>query len=623
MGQIKQLSSILISQIAAGEVVRDPSGIVKELIENALDAGATDITIDIEKGGMQRISVLDNGCGIAKDELSMALKRHATSKLTAFEDLESLDTLGFRGEALASMAAVSRLSLASRTQDQTEGFEVKEGGKAPAPIRMQVGTQVQLFDLFYNTPARRKFMRSERTEFSYIDQVVKHFSLKHFAVAFTLKHNGRVIRQVQAVQTEEEQTARLAALLGKDFAANALPVFHKDDVIKVEGWLARPLFTRASADYQIFFVNNRLVRDKGLSHAIKRAYQDIMLPNRFPAFVLFLTLDPKQVDVNIHPAKQEIKLQDARGVSQALYYAAHRVLVEDSVAQKKSKELPPSPPPFIKPSETQSSIPSVEAKPDTQMYVDRFKERLVDAVLNEQNEALDAPIPSSEPIRPRPAVTHTPTMAAPTVATAQKVLGPEAASSPPPLGFAIGQVKGIYVLAQNEEGLVVVDMHAAHERIVYEKLKAQYRDQGVARQALLIPETLSLSAPEAACLEERSELLLSFGIECDLLSAGEAIVRSIPIMLGKTDAKALVQAVLADLMSVDESQSIEKAVNLILATLACHSAIRANRTLSMVEMNALLRDIEQTMHSGYCNHGRPTHKVFSLKEMDGWFHRGQ
>ena len=550
-----------MSQIAAGEVVERPASVLKELLENSLDAGARAIAVTLDEGGARRIQVDDDGQGMAREDLALALARHATSKIGSLEDLEAVATMGFRGEALASIASVSRLTLASRTRDAPHGSVIHaEGARAgePEPAARAPGTTVEVAELYFNTPARRKFLRSEATEFGHCDEAFRRIALARPQVAFSLKHNGRVSRHLRP-QTAAE---RAAALLGQDFSNRTVSIEAQSGRLALTGLAGLPQAATARADTQYFFVNGRFVRDRLLAHAAREAYAELLHGERQPAYVLFLELDPRGVDVNVHPAKTEVRFRDARAVHQFVLHALRRALSPSAA------EAPVAYASIGVGSSLQASFALAQAAPAYQ------------------------PQPLLED-RARP------------------------------LGHALGQLHGIYILAQNEAGLVLVDMHAAHERILMEKLKAGLDAGGVARQRLLVPAVLAVDALDAATAEENRDSLLRLGLETTVSGPNELTVGAAPALLAGGDVPGLARNVLREMREYGASQVLASRQNELLAGMACHAAVRANRALSLAEMDALLREMEETERSGSCNHGRPTWYQLSLADLDRLFLRGR
>jgi DNA mismatch repair protein MutL len=592
--RIQVLAPQLINQIAAGEVIERPASVVKELLENSLDAGAGSIEVDIEQGGRQRIRVRDDGGGIPREELSLALSRHATSKIASLDDLEKIRSLGFRGEALPSIASVSRLQLSSRTHDAPSGWSVQGDGSdrelTAAPVAHLPGTTVDVKDLFFNTPARRKFLRAETTEFRHIENLVRRFALSCFPVAVKLQHNQRPVLHLPGATTREQQERRVADLCGRAFMEQAVYIDHAAAGLSLRGWVALPTFSRSQPDLQFFYVNNRMVRDKLVTHAIRQAYQDVLFHGRHPAYVLFLQIDPATVDVNAHPTKHEVRFRDSRLVHDYLFRTLHEAL-----AQVRPSADQPAPQPS-RPLQELSFAHDGGGMP---------KQERMSLGVQEQLSRYAA-------LHPRP--------------VADRGAPPE--TTPPdtgehPLGYALAQLHGVYVLAQNESGLVLVDMHAAHERITYEGLKAAQAGEGIRSQPLLVPVSLDVSQREADACEERQGWFGELGFEIDRMGPEQVVVRQVPALLGDADIAALVRDVLADLLEHGHSKRVEETLNELLSTMACHGSVRANRRLSLDEMNALLRQMEITGRSGQCNHGRPTWVQISLDELDKLFMRGR
>ena len=588
---IRVLPSQLIDQIAAGEVVERPAAVVKELVENALDAGADRIDLEIEAGGTRLIRVLDNGCGIAQAELGLALARHATSKIESLEDLEALGTLGFRGEALPSIASVSRLRLTSRAKDSAHGWSIScEGGEAsperPAPHPW--GTSVEVRDLFYNTPARRKFLRTERTELGHLEDVVKNLALARSDVEFSLKHNQRKVLQLPKARERVDREARIAAICGAEFLEHARYFENEGAGMRLEGWLAAPTYSRAQPDAQFTFVNGRVVRDKLLRHAVRAGYGDVLFQARQPAYVIFLALDPKRVDVNAHPAKIEVRFRDSRLVHDFVFRTVEQVL---AAAPLDASREPPASASALRPGSY--SGPTGEVRQSA-------------LGLGEARTAADY-LPLFERLHARAAE-------APARIEEGEI---------PPLGFALAQLGGVYVLAENAKGLVVVDMHAAHERITYERMKRAVNENRVESQALLVPVTCKVSASEAEAAEELAAELERLGIGLVRRAPDEVQVTAVPALLAGCDAAALVREILAEFAGSAGGNRGAEAQNEVLATLACHGAVRANRRLTLAEMNALLREMERTERIDQCNHGRPTWMNVSLAELDSLFLRGR
>ncbi len=595
MPSIHTLSSHLVNQIAAGEVVERPASVVKELVENSLDAGAGSITVEIEGGGTRLIRVSDDGRGIGADELELALSRHATSKIGSLEDLEKVSSLGFRGEALPSIASVSRLTLCSRQAGAERAWKIAgRDGEGAVPDALPQGTRVDVRELFYNVPARKKFLRTEQTEYRHIEGLFKSLALGHPEVGFRLLHNQKTIYQLPSVNSAQDQMMRLARLCGSSFADSLVEIDVSVDSLHLYGWVALPTFNRSQADMQYFFVNRRQVRDKTVSHAIRQAYQDVLFHGRHPAYVLSLDMDPTRLDVNVHPQKHEVRFRDSRAVHDFLYRSLHRALADIEPAQQVASpgfSLDAASPMPASPAQTGLHLPPRSAG-------DRGPN------MREQMASYSALLqPDSEQAPPN-----------------ELAQGDDSA---PPLGYAIAQLKGIYILAENSDGLIVVDMHAAHERIVYERMKQNAEREDVISQPLLVPLAFNVSQAEADLVDRHQALFGHLGFQLDRLGPEQLRVRATPALLKNADSEQLVRDVLSDLAEFGRSERVQEYQNEMLSTMACHASVRANRQLSIAEMNALLRDIEATERSGQCNHGRPTWKQLSLEQLDRFFLRGQ
>ena len=581
---IRKLSSRLVSQITAGEVVERPSAVVKELVENSLDAGARSIRVQVEEGGRRSIVVTDDGCGIPRGELALALARHATSKLARAEDLQRLGTLGFRGEALPSIAVVSRLRLTSAATGAERGCSIAgdHADAVPEPRAHPPGTTVEVRDLFYNTPARRKFLRAPATEWKHIAGVLRSLGLGRLDVGFEAHHNGRRLLRYPPVGEGVPEQARLDAVLGREFVEQSVFCEAEAGGMRLSGWIGLPTYSRSQADQQHCFVNGRAVRDKLIAHAVRQGYADVLYGGRHPCYVLYLELPPPAVDVNVHPAKTEVRFREARAV--------HHLLA-DGVAR---------------------GIAGVRPA-DAGHAVERFR-----PLVNENPAAR----PAAMPLPPAPGVESLRAAAsADRPAELPAAAGADAAL--PPLGLARAQLHDIYILAENAQGLVLVDMHAAHERIAYERLKAGHAADGVRSQPLLVPQTLRLSPEEAACLEEHGARLAEWGLEAELSGPDTACVRALPSLLAHADAGALLRDVLADLSAQGGSERVREREHELLSSLACHGAVRAKMRLTVAEMDALLRDMEATERAGQCNHGRPTWVQLSIDQLDKLFLRGR
>ena len=620
MPRIHQLSSRLANQIAAGEVVERPASLVKELLENSLDAGATQIHIDIEEGGLKLVRIRDNGCGIAKDDLPLALSRHATSKIFSLEDLEAVRTLGFRGEALASMSSVSRLLLTANTQSQGPAWLVSaEGEDMVTAVRAAShprGTTVEVRDLFFNTPARRKFLRAEKTEFDRIDEVVKKIALSRFDVSFTLTHNQKPVHALKgaADASQLEKDRRVALVLGPAFMQHSLCIDMEVAGFRLWGWIAEATFNRSQADMQYFYVNGRVIRDKVVTHAVRQAYQDVLAHNRHPAYVLYLELDAASVDVNVHPTKNEVRFRDSRSVHDFLYRSVHRAIA----AQK---------PAFDAQAADGLATDVTATVTTTQPQITAQNRMLFSEQANSTNRIAETTAAYQQLYTPLPASVLASSVLGNAVARPQ-LAADSANEVAPPLGYAIAQLHGIYILAENTQGLVIVDMHAAHERITYERLKICLDNEGIKTQPLLVPESVAVSEREAALAEEQAELLQRLGLVIERAGPETVLIRQVPVLLQSSKVTTLVRDVLADMLENDgvgnsSSLRVREALNEVLATMACHGSVRANRRLTIPEMNALLRDMEITERSGQCNHGRPTWQAISLAEVDKLFLRGR
>ena len=596
MKPIRELPAALANQIAAGEVVERPASVLKELLENSLDAQASSIDVEVEAGGVRRIQVRDDGSGVTGDQLALALARHATSKIALLDDLERIATLGFRGEALASIASVSKLSFTSNPQhDSTQGWRISTEGLADGPQLLPAphprGSSLEVRELFFNTPARRRFLRSERTEFERINELFKQIALSRFDVAFSLRHNQRLIHRLDAV-TEPGSARRVEQILGRDFLEQALVVDRHGDGLRLWGWIGMPTFSRSQADLQYFYVNGRTIRDKLVSHALRQAYRDVLYQGRHPVCLLYLEIDPLAVDVNVHPTKHEVRFRDSRGVHDFIYSALHRAIAELQPADRIALSAAP-----------------ISDRPQPGLYG-------AAAPLQQQPLALRPPTAAVTPNQVAESLTFY-------AALAQPLAEATADEAEPPLGHALGQLHEIYILAQNRQGLVLVDMHAAHERILYERLKRSHDQAPLACQPLLLPLSLPATPAEVELLDACGELLRRLGIDAEPLGPQQIVLRSLPALLAQVDAAQLLRDILADLRTHGRSDRVELERNQLLATIACHGAVRARRRLTLPEMNALLRDIEQTERNGQCNHGRPTWMQIELATVDQWFLRGR
>jgi len=592
---IRKLASHLINQIAAGEVIERPASVVKELLENSLDAGATRIDIELEQGGKDLMRIRDNGCGILHEELSMALCRHATSKIASLEDLERITSLGFRGEALPSIASVSRLSISSRSQQEDTAWSIQGGAEdTTQPAAHPVGTTIEVRDLFFNTPARRKFLKTDKTEFNHIENIVKRIALSHFDVEINFSHQRKPIYNLPVANTQQQQERRLQQLCGAAFVEHVLHLDNQAGGLRLSGWVAVPAFSRSQADLQYFFINGRMVRDKLLVHAVKQAYRDVLHHQRQPAYVLFLELDPVMVDVNAHPAKFEVRFRESRQVHGFITHTLKKILADvrpaDQAESLLANELEAAP---------YSSTPSHSWSQST-------SQQSMGLPIAEQAKSYSHFVEAA--------------MSSGSLPVQDKQEAPSDTS--PPLGFAIAQLHGVYILAQNNDGLVIVDMHAAHERITYERLKTSMQGEGIKSQPLLVPVSVAVSEREADLAISNKSVFETLGFVVDRMGPETLTVRQVPGLLRNADCVSLVRDVLSDIAAFGSSERLQAEFNAVLSTIACHGSVRANRQLSIPEMNALLRDMEITEHSGQCNHGRPTWRQMSMKELDKLFMRG-
>ena len=638
--RIQVLDPRLANQIAAGEVVERPSSVTKELIENAIDAGSQRIEVEIEQGGTRLIKVRDDGIGIGEDDLPLALARHATSKIGSLEDLEGVSSLGFRGEALASISSVSRLELISNAQeDPRDGWRVVAEGRGmearvtPAPHPR--GTSVSVRDLFFNTPARRKFLRTEKTEFAHVEEAFRRQALSRYDIAWVLRHNQKVVHQLPPGHSAAARERRIASLLGKNFIEHARYIEREAGGLRLSGWVGLPTHSRSQADQQYFFVNGRVVRDRLVAHAVRQAYRDVLFNGRHPVFVLYLELDPDVVDVNVHPTKHEVRFRDGRMVHDFLYSSLHHCLasskptesdeetsVEEASALAASQLQERGQPPqgevgggenAEQPRWQQQGI-ALTHSPDRHPGAERVRRFMqgYQALHPNHEETLLTPQANATGIENSE------------VREAPLAMPDNDPTAAPPLGFALGQLHGIYILAQNAQGLVLVDMHAAHERIVYERMKTQLAAaKGIDAQPLLVPVSISASRAEVATAESEQAAIAKLGIELDVAGPETLLVRQLPALLSQADPEALVRQMLEELSRYGRTHQVEARLHELLSTMACHGSVRANRRLTIDEMNALLRDMERTERSDQCNHGRPTWTQMGLKALDRLFLRGQ
>ena len=603
MNRINSLSKRLANQIAAGEVVERPASVIKELLENSLDAGATRLQIDVEQGGVKLMRVKDNGCGIHKDDLALALSRHATSKIIELTDLENITSLGFRGEALASISSVSRFHIISNSSEESgsSGWKVEVEGQevevSVPPAAHPQGTSAEVRDLFFNVPARKKFLKTEKTEFTRIDEVIKRIALSRFDVQFNLKHNQRTIHQLLPAISEQERQRRVSLVCGPVFVDNSVYIDVERSGLRLWGWVSLPTFSRSQSDLQYFYVNGRTIRDKLVTHAVKQAYRDVLFHGRHPAYMLYLELAPSSVDVNVHPTKHEVRFRDSRLVHDFLFSALHKALAEVT--------------PSVQIASQHAGMTGTESKfahDDPKVYGKQASLRLAEPTTASYGAYATTNVRDHDQIQEQ-------------IASLAKLnAGNEEV---PPLGYAIAHLHGIYILAQNKEGLIIIDMHAAHERIIYERMKVACKSEKLKMQPLLVPLSIAVSQSEADCAAAQKKELLGLGIELDKLTDEAIVVRQVPSILKDSDVEQMVRDVLSDVLEYGSSDRIQAHQEELLSTMACHGSVRANRHLTIPEMNSLLRDMEATERSGQCNHGRPTWVCQSLSELDKLFLRGQ
>lgn len=616
MATIKPLPELLINQIAAGEVVERPASALKEILENSIDAEATKISVQLLNGGIRQLRIADNGSGMAKEDLVPALTRHSTSKISSLEDLQQITSLGFRGEALASISAISSLTLTSRKADQDHAWQVHVNGKLmsqPQPASLMQGTVVDARDLYANIPARRKFLKTEATEYAHCEEVFKRMALVQPGIEFLLQHNEKVRHHFRSADSFE----RIEAVLGSEFMQSVALVNEQTAGIKLSGVVALPAYSRASRDMQYFFVNNRFVRDKLITHAIREAYRDVLHLDRYPGFVLFLEMNPADFDVNVHPAKMEIRFRDSRALHQFIFHVINKSLAASSKAAQVDLNVVRPVPQYAR---------HQLAKPGKIAQSMGFYQQLFttedDANFTRGNTPADTFQPESEKNAVL-AVAQNAHLLVQVDNISAMALAEKQKQPIPPLGFALGQLHGVYILAQNANGLVIVDMHAAHERIMYEKLKAAAQHQSGAAQQLLTPLILNTDRTDVVFVEENPDMFRQFGIELAVLSPTTLAIRAVPAILDQADIVKLIQDVLREMQEFGASQILTAKRNEILATMACHGAIRANRNLTITEMNALLREMEITERAGQCNHGRPTWFEMKMDNLDKLFMRGQ
>lgn len=608
MAKIFRLAPQVINQIAAGEVIERPVSVVKELVENSIDAGATEVVIDIEEGGISKIKVIDNGEGIAKDDLLMALSSHSTSKIKSADDLSHIHSLGFRGEALASIASVSRLTLKTRTIDSDYGYEVTSDGfdtiDDPKPVPHPIGTTLEVNDLFYNISARKKFLRTARTEFAHIDELVRRLALARFDIGFKLIHNQKTVFDLPVAVTQEDKEFRIQSLFSAEFLKECFYFTHtvndpRGD-LTLSGWIAKPTFSRNQGDWQYVYVNGRMVKDRLVAHALKQAYQDVLYGHKYSAFIVYLEMNPEGVDVNAHPAKHEVCFRESRFVHDFLFRTIHQVIAKPLEETQSINTTTFN----QEPAEHLRETPKISFNQEKLHFEAPRKPLNVYAELNldkVQTERSDALFQKEQVIK-----------------EAQESIDDA------PLGYALGQLHGAYILAENQQGLILVDMHAAHERIIYEKFKNNIHENNtIIKQPLLIPKVMDVTPQLAAAVTDFNDILTKIGLVIDAFGERQIIVREVPAALINSQIDNLIIAVLTDIEQYGSSEKITEAMNEILSTMACHSAIRHHRKLTIPEMNALLRDIEKTERAGQCNHGRPTWTSMALTELDRLFLRGQ
>ena len=618
--RIHALDARLVNQIAAGEIIERPASMLKELIENSLDAGATSIDIEVEQAGVKRLKITDNGHGILKHDLAMALSRHATSKIENLTDLEQIATLGFRGEALPSIASVTRMTIKSKEQGADQAWMVSSDGNntttEAVPVAHPVGTSIETRDLFYNTPARRKFLRTDNTEFKHLDQVVRKMALSRFDVAFKLQHNGKVILHLPSVPADDAR--RLKMVCGDNVPENSLYFDEQREGMRLSGWAGLPSFSRSQGDMQYFFLNGRLVRDKTIIHAVRLGYQDVLFHGRHPIYVLYLEMDPAGVDVNVHPTKHEVRFRDSRSVHGFIFRSLQRYVgasaSESGSLQVDAEQGAAAPKPINPNADQNAGIMSQIVQQSPIRYQE--SERVTPQQVREQINGYQKIAEGAFRAEPFSQTLETKKLDDNSVASVDS-------DEVPPMGYALAQLKGIYILAENSEGLVLVDMHAAHERITYERLKTALDTADIQQQPLLVPVTIQVSETEIMAWQQDQNLFVKLGLEVEQLDEQVLIIRSVPDILANADVSQLIRDVLSDLVANEHSNRIEETIHEILSSMACHCSVRANRLLSIAEMNALLRDMEVTERSGQCNHGRPTWVQMSINQLDGWFKRGQ
>lgn len=596
---IRILPDQLIHQIAAGEVVERPAAVIKELVENSLDAGATRIDVEVEEGGVRLIRIRDNGHGIERDELLLALARHATSKISTIDDLEQVASLGFRGEALPSIASVSRMRVTSRTAASPMGYAITADNGAfsePEPAPHPVGTTVEVRDLFFNVPARRKFLKAERTEMQHLERTLDRLALSRFDVGFSLSSGKRKVADYPPATSQEQRHERVAQIMGGEFLGQSLFIDHASGGMRLWGWICLPTAARGVADLQYFYLNGRMLRDRLLTNAVRLGYQDVLFGGRHPAYVLFIELDPRQVDVNAHPAKLEVRFRDGRYVHDFVFRTLERVLRETRPGGEAAAPPPTSISALLQAGEATGMWPASSSG-----HASTYR----------QQSSLTLPVAEAVPSAYANVMTETP------------LPQPDPPADVPPLGFAIAQLHGVYILSQSPAGLILVDMHAAHERTLYERMKTALGAGAIPSQPLLVPQSCTLTSADADLLEEHAALLKETGLEVERAGPRAVVVRAMPAAMQRLDAMALLSALVADLREHGATRKVDTAVNEMLGTMACHAAVRANRNLTLPEMNALLREMERTVRADQCNHGRPTWTALSMADLDRLFLRGR
>jgi DNA mismatch repair protein MutL len=601
---IRLLPPHIANQIAAGEVVERPASVIKELLENSLDAGANEIEVEVTQGGIGLLRVRDNGCGIALEDLPLALSRHATSKISQLDDLQRINSLGFRGEALASIASVSRLRLISRWQEAAHAYVISLEQAQAQPLAHPIGTTIEVRDLFYNTPARRKFLKSERTEAGHIYETVKYMSLSRFGLALRYEQEGKLLLNLRAAQNQNDALGRVGRVCGTEFVTHSIWVEQDNHGLHLSGWIAHPTFSRSQTDMQYIFLNGRMIRDKLINHAVRQAYQDVLYHGRHPAYVLYLNTDPALVDVNVHPAKHEVRFAESRRVHDFVYGVLKHSLAQPAGSRLPVTEITTTATPAVTPAATpapRSATIATRGNP-TPALMSRPPQKPLD--LPQTLAYYRHLYPRADADKEKPAPEETPAL------------------NDTPLGHALAQLQGIYILAENAQGLVLIDMHAAHERITYERLKKALNDH-IPTQALLIPVSVAVSEAEARSAEQHAAVFSRLGFEIQPAGPQSLLIRQVPALLSHADSAPLVRDVLADLLSFDHSQRIEEHLNEVLATMACHASVRAHQRLTLNEMNALLRAMEHTERSDHCNHGRPTWIQLTMSALDALFLRGR